>query len=91
MAPLDIEMAALVHSHLAKKGVKLVLNDGVAGFEAGPDGKGLVVKTASGGAFSGGLVMLVIGVRPETGLAKAAGLELGARGGIKVDDHMRTR
>mmetsp|Transcript_20799 Transcript_20799/g.52880 ORF Transcript_20799/g.52880 Transcript_20799/m.52880 type:complete len:603 (-) Transcript_20799:157-1965(-) len=90
MAPLDIEMAALVHAHLKRKGVELHLGDGVAGFEQGPGGKGLLVKTAAGKAHAGDMVMLVIGVRPETGLAKAAGLALGARGGIAVDDRMRT-
>jgi NAD(P)H-nitrite reductase large subunit len=50
----------------------------------------LTVETASGKQLPADLVMLVIGVRPETDLAKAAGLELGKRGGIKVDAHMRT-
>ena len=50
----------------------------------------LTVETSSGRQVPTDLVMLVIGVRPETQLAKAAGLELGPRGGIKVDDHMRT-
>lgn len=50
----------------------------------------LTVETSSGKQLPADLVMLVIGVRPETQLAKAAGLELGARGGIKVDAHMRT-
>lgn len=48
------------------------------------------METASGKQLPADLVMLVIGVRPESGLAKAAGLELGPRGGIKVDVHMRT-
>lgn len=50
----------------------------------------LTVETSSGKQLPADLVMLVIGVRPETQLAKAAGLELGARGGIKVDAQMRT-
>jgi hypothetical protein len=50
----------------------------------------ITVETASGKQLPADLVMLVIGVRPEAGLAKAAGLELGPRGGIKVDGHMRT-
>ncbi len=49
------------------------------------------MKTAGGASLPADLVMLVIGVRPETALAKAAGLELGKRGGIKVDESMRTR
>ncbi len=54
-------------------------------------GEGLTVRTKSGKEVSADLAMLVIGVRPETSLAKAAGLELGPRGGIHVDRYMRTR
>lgn len=90
MPPFDAEMVEPLHTHLRAKGVALHLGDGVAGFEQGASGAGLVVKTASGKAHEADLVMLVIGVRPETSLAKSAGLELGQRGGIKVDDHMRT-
>lgn len=50
----------------------------------------MVVTTASGKKIPADLVMLVIGVKPTVDLAKAAGLKLGDRGGIKVDDHMRT-
>ena len=89
MPPLDVEMARLVERYLVKHGVKLVLNDGVAGFRNGADGS-LEVLTASGAAHPADVVILAIGVRPETALAKAAGLELGARGGIRVDERMRT-
>ena len=89
MPPLDVEMARLVERYLEKNGVKLVLNDGVAGFTQEEDGS-LNVLTASGKAFPADVVILAIGVRPETALAKAAGLELGARGGIRVDEQMRT-
>ncbi|MFN7986618.1 MAG: FAD-dependent oxidoreductase [Thermoanaerobaculia bacterium] len=89
MPPLDVEMARLVERYLEKNGVKLVLNDGVAGFTQEEDGS-LNVLTASGRAFPADVVILAIGVRPETALAKAAGLELGARGGIRVDEQMRT-
>ncbi|PNW82038.1 hypothetical protein CHLRE_06g271200v5 [Chlamydomonas reinhardtii] len=90
MPPYDPEVVEPVHERLRAKGVELHLGDGVAGFEAGPGGKGLVVKTASGKAHAADLVVLAIGVKPETSLAKAAGLELGGRGGIKTDAHMRT-
>lgn len=90
MPPLDPEMTQPVNALLASRGVNLQLNDGVAGFEQGPGGKGLVVKTASGKGYETDLAMLVIGVRPDVALAKEAGLEIGARGGIRVDDHMRT-
>jgi NADPH-dependent 2,4-dienoyl-CoA reductase/sulfur reductase-like enzyme/rhodanese-related sulfurtransferase len=88
MPPLDPEMARPVQEHLEKHGVKVALGDGVAGFEA--RGEQISVKTKSGAEHSGDIIILAIGVRPETALAKAAGLELGARGGIRVDEHMRT-
>jgi NADPH-dependent 2,4-dienoyl-CoA reductase/sulfur reductase-like enzyme len=90
MPPIDPEMVEPMHEMLRSKGVELFLGDGVAGFEQGEGGRGLVVKTQSGRAHPADLCILAIGVRPETGLAKDAGLELGKRGGIKVDDQMRT-
>ena len=89
MPPLDPEMALPVQQHLEAHGIKMALGDGVAGFEENGAGQ-LVVKTQSGAAHTGDLVILAIGVRPDTALAKAAGLELGERGGIRVDDRMRT-
>jgi len=89
MPPLDPEIAAMVADHLRGRGVRLALGDGVAGFEASPDGT-LTVKTQSGIPHATDLVVLAIGVRPETGLAKAAGLVIGERGGIRVDERMRT-
>lgn len=88
MPPLDPEMARPVQEHLEKHGVKVALGDGVAGFEA--HGGRISVKTKSGAEHAGDIVILAIGVRPETALAKAAGLELGTRGGIRVDERMRT-
>jgi NADPH-dependent 2,4-dienoyl-CoA reductase/sulfur reductase-like enzyme/rhodanese-related sulfurtransferase len=89
LPPLDAEMAAPVHDHLIKNGVELQLSDAVAGFAPAPEG-GLNVTTKSGRAFPADLVILAIGVRPETKLAKEAGLGLGDRGGIRVDEAMRT-
>ncbi len=89
MPPLDPEMACLVERYLVKHGVRVELNDGVAGFRRLPDGS-LEVLTESGKAHPADIVILAIGVRPETALAKAAGLELGKRGGIRVDEYMRT-
>jgi len=89
MPPLDLEMAQPVQQHMETHGIKMALSDGVAGFETNTEGQ-LVVKTQSGAAHAGDLVILAIGVRPETALAKAAGLELGERGGIRVDDQMHT-
>ncbi len=88
MPPIDPEMAATVRAHLEAQGVTLHLGDGLAGFAA--DGDGLAALTESGAHLNTDLVILAIGVRPETGLASAAGLPLGARGGIAVDAQMRT-
>ena len=89
LPPLDPEIAAFVEERLRKQGVTLALGDGVAGFEAAPDA-GLVVKSQGGNAYEADLVILAIGVRPETALARSAGLEIGSRGGIQVDEHMQT-
>ena len=89
MPPLDRETARIVERHLAQHGVRLELNDGVAGFQAASDGT-LEVLTKSGKAHPADIVILAIGVRPETALAKLAGLAIGERGGIRVDDQMRT-
>jgi NADPH-dependent 2,4-dienoyl-CoA reductase/sulfur reductase-like enzyme/rhodanese-related sulfurtransferase len=89
MPPLDPEMARLVERYLVKHEVRVELNDGVAGFAQCADGS-LSVRTASGKSYQADVVILAIGVRPEIGLAKAAGLEIGQRGGIRTDEHMRT-
>ncbi len=89
MAPLDPECARLVERHLEKHGVRLALDDAVAGFKQTASGS-LEVLTKSGKAHPADIVILAIGVRPETALAKMAGLEIGQRGGIRVDEQMRT-
>jgi NADPH-dependent 2,4-dienoyl-CoA reductase/sulfur reductase-like enzyme/rhodanese-related sulfurtransferase len=89
MPPLDPEMARLVERYLVKHGVRLELNDGVAGFKRAADGS-LEVLTGAGKTHPADIVILAIGVRPETALAKMAGIEIGQRGGIRVDEHMRT-
>lgn len=89
MPPLDPEIAAVVEEHLRSQGVKLALGDGVAGFSQAASGR-LAVGTASGKSYEADVVILSIGVRPDTALAKAAGLALGPRGGIATDDQMRT-
>ena len=88
LAPLDTEMARVVEGHLERHGVKLALNDGVAAFEKA-DGA-LKVTTRSGKAYPADVVILALGVKPDTELAKTAGLQLGERGGIRVDEQMRT-
>jgi NADPH-dependent 2,4-dienoyl-CoA reductase/sulfur reductase-like enzyme/rhodanese-related sulfurtransferase len=89
MPPLDPEMARLVERYMVKHGVRLELDDGVAGFQQSADGS-LEVLTSSGNRHPADIVILAIGVRPETTLAKMAGIEIGQRGGIRVDEHMRT-
>lgn len=89
MPPFDAEMVASLHAHLKEHGVTLQLGDSVTGFESTGDGR-LQVLAKSGRALSADLVILSIGVRPETTLAKAAGLALGERGGIKVNARMQT-
>ncbi len=89
MLPLDPECARLVEGHMEKNGVRLALSDAVAGFKKAANGA-LEVLTKSGKAYPADIVILAIGVRPETALAKMAGLEIGERGGIRVDEQMHT-
>ncbi len=89
MPPLDAEMADFVRRRVATHAAHLQLGDGVAGFEQASDGS-LVVRTRRGGSFGADLAILAIGVRPESQLAREAGLEIGERGGIRVDPQMRT-
>ena len=87
MAPIDYEMAAMVHQHLDFKHVRLALGDGLKSIAADSP---LNVTLQSGKVVSTDMVILSVGVRPETSLAKDAGLELGMRGTIAVNDHMQT-
>jgi NADPH-dependent 2,4-dienoyl-CoA reductase/sulfur reductase-like enzyme/rhodanese-related sulfurtransferase len=89
LSPLDPEIACVVQDHIQRHGVQVVANDGVVGFEQ-LDGGAIEVQTSSGKPFPADIVILAIGVKPDTTLAKSASLEIGERGGILVDDHMRT-
>jgi NADPH-dependent 2,4-dienoyl-CoA reductase/sulfur reductase-like enzyme/rhodanese-related sulfurtransferase len=89
MPPLDPEMAEYAKQRLESRGVTLALADAVAEFGQRSNG-GLSVHTQSGKAYEADLVVLAIGVRPESMVARDAGLELGERGGIRVDSQMRT-
>ncbi|HUS96545.1 MAG TPA: FAD-dependent oxidoreductase [Hyphomicrobiaceae bacterium] len=89
LAPLDSEFARIVEEHVKLHGLQLALGDGVAGFEP-LDGGRIEVKTKSGKALPADLVVLALGVRPDTALAKTAGLEIGELGGIRVNNQMRT-
>jgi len=88
MAPLDYEMAAMVHAHLKEKGVICELGNGVESFSK--KGDRIIVLTNKGHSIECDIVILAIGIRPENRLAREAGLEIGTYGGIKVDATMRT-
>ena len=88
MAPLDYEMAALVQDHIKDKGVVLELQNSATAFTR--KGNRTVVSTGRGRKIECDLVILSIGIRPETQLAKTANLEIGESGGIKVNAHMQT-
>jgi NADPH-dependent 2,4-dienoyl-CoA reductase/sulfur reductase-like enzyme/rhodanese-related sulfurtransferase len=89
LSPLDPEIACLVQGHIRRHGVQVIANDGVVGFKQ-LDGGAIEVQTSAGKAFPADIVILAIGVKPDTTLAKSAGLTIGERGGIRVDEHMRT-
>lgn len=89
MPPLDPEMAEPVRARLEQHGVRVLLEHGVAAF-AEEEGGRLAVATDAGERVLADLVVLAIGVRPDTALARAAGLAIGESGGIRVDEHMRT-
>ena len=84
LAPLDPEMATLVSKEMVAQGVKLHLGDGVATIAQSS------VTLSSGAEVPAEIVIMAIGVRPDTTLAKAAGLTIGERGGIQVDEFNRT-
>ena len=88
MNVVDYEMAAEVHQHLKTKNVEFYLSDGVAGFQRESDH--LNVALQSGKVVTTDMVILSIGVRPESRLARQAGLDIGKTNGIKVDPHMMT-
>ena len=88
MPPLDYEMAAMVRTHLTDKGVVCHLGDGVESFARRAEK--IIVLTGKGKEIESDMVILSIGVRAESRIAREAGLEIGDRGGIKVDATMRT-
>jgi NADPH-dependent 2,4-dienoyl-CoA reductase/sulfur reductase-like enzyme/rhodanese-related sulfurtransferase len=88
MPPIDFEMAAIVHAHLEAKGVICELGDGVKAFSE-KQGQ-LIVSTQKGNEIECDMAIMSVGIRPENRLAKEAGLDISARGSIKVDATMRT-
>jgi NADPH-dependent 2,4-dienoyl-CoA reductase/sulfur reductase-like enzyme/peroxiredoxin family protein/rhodanese-related sulfurtransferase/TusA-related sulfurtransferase len=89
MAPIDFEMASLVHQHLIFKKIRLALGDGLKSIEKNADGS-LSICLSSDRKVDADMVILSIGVRPENQLAKDAGLELGLRGTVITNKHMQT-
>ncbi len=89
MNMIDPEMAALLHQHFRENNVGLFLNDGVKAFQTNPDGS-INVQLASGDSIPTDIVILSIGVRPDTKLAKKAGLKIGKTGGVWVDKYLQT-
>ena len=88
MNPIDFEMAALVHQHLKQKNVELYLSSAVLKFEEA--GSRIVAVLADGTRLDADMIVLSIGVRPETAIAKAAGLETTPNGAILVNENLQT-
>ena len=88
MAPIDFSMAQIVHEHLVTKGIELHLGEGVVSFDN--SGEGISVELSSKKSIAADIVILSIGVRPTTGLARDAKIALGEVGGIRVDNFMQT-
>lgn len=88
MTPVDFEIASVVHQHFKDKGVGLLLQETVAAFRK--SGRSLEVVLKSGKNLPADLVILSIGVRPDVRLAREAGLKLGERGGIEVNQYLQT-
>ncbi|MEZ6067896.1 MAG: FAD-dependent oxidoreductase [Planctomycetaceae bacterium] len=88
LPPLDREMTTPLLEKLRSQGVRVLLGDSADGFTATDDG--LLVRLKSGVEIPADMVALGIGVRPENQLAVAAGLEVGPRGGIRVNEHQQT-
>ena len=88
MNPFDADMAAFIHGEMRKHGVRLALGHTVEGFEEKDSGVDVLLKDEA--PLHADMVVLAIGVSPDTGLAKDAGLELGIKGSILVNDRMET-
>jgi NADPH-dependent 2,4-dienoyl-CoA reductase/sulfur reductase-like enzyme len=89
ITPIDREMARYVERYIEHEGIHVKLNSGATGFQQAANG-GLEVLTESGEVLPADIIVLGIGVKPEIELAQTAGLEIGERGGIRVNDQMYT-
>ena len=93
MAPLDPEMAAWLHQELRTQGVDIFLENPVDQFNAPENGEqacASIIQLKDGIRLPADLVILGLGVRPETSLAKTGGIDIGEKGGIRVDENLRT-
>lgn len=88
LSPFDADMAAFIHNQMRKNGIKLALGASVTGFQE--DAEGISVLLKDGNPIHGDMVVLAIGVTPESHLAQDAGLALGIKGSILVNDRMET-
>ena len=88
LSPFDADMAAFIHNQMRKNGIKLALGASVTGFQEEAEGISVLLK--DGNPIHGDMVVLAIGVTPETSLAKEAGLALGIKDSILVNDRMET-
>lgn len=88
MAPFDYDIAAFIHAEVRRKGVNLVLGRKLQGFK--PDEESLEVSIEDGLGIKADMVILAMGVSPDTAIAKDAGLKLGIKGSIVVNEHMQT-
>lgn len=87
IAPLDFDMATDVHKYLNKKGIKLILNNGVNSISEDNSSLRVILQN---GEVTGNMLIMAVGVCPDTTLAKACGIKLNKRGSIIVNDHMQT-
>ena len=88
MPPFDSEMGAIIHNYLKEMGIRCELENGVTSFSQ--RGEKIIVSTTKGHEIECDMVISSIGVKPESRLAREAGLEIGVTGGIKVNDGMQT-
>lgn len=88
LPPFDAEMTALALKGLKRMGTEIILNDGIARFEGTEKATGVVLE--SGRKVDGDVFILGLGVRPDMELAKAAGLELGVTGALRVNERLQT-
>jgi NADPH-dependent 2,4-dienoyl-CoA reductase/sulfur reductase-like enzyme/rhodanese-related sulfurtransferase/TusA-related sulfurtransferase len=88
IGPMDYDMAAFVHHHLRSKGIRLLLNSAVTRFVS--EGAAIKAELSPKSEIETDMVVMGVGVRPESRLASEAGIKLGNKGGILVNEHMQT-